>query len=370
MRSSSRKNNAQGKIAMKRRLLKTSSNALILSIGLHLLLFLMLGTLYRQRTMQPSEPSTTLVLEKTRPRIPLRRLKRRPHLPIAVATAPRNMQPTKVINVRPTSLQPSARAVLHRETTILLQTPGLPTPAAVGYSGGGASPVPGFAGKIGNGIGTGVAVGRSASGGAKRFLMRPNEAPVADIAELTLPALALTKIGRHIVANRTVDKVDIVFVIDGSGSMKNDINAVREHLSHMTDLVDAAQIDFTLGIVAFRAGTGYTLLGMDFEVIPQTRSIARIQKILGQLRCSGDEKALDALVRAADEVRFRRDADVHFILVTDEYVSGAYSSIDVLTKMKTAKIRVDVIGRDEPSQKFLAKSTGGLWLPISSLAVH
>ena len=355
---------------MKRLLQKTIPNALILSIGLHLLLFLMLGTLYRQRAVPLLEPATELALEKIRPRIPLRRLKRPPHRPIASTTAPQKMQPTQVINVQPTSLQPAATAVLHRETNIRLQTPGLPTPEAVGYTGGSAAPVPGFSGKIGNGISTGVAVGRSATGGAKRFLMQPNEEPVADIAELTLPALALTKIGRHIVANRTVDKVDIVFVIDGSGSMKNDINAVREHLTHMTTLFDAAEIDFTIGIVAFRAGTGYTLLGMDFEVIPQTRSIARIKKILGQLRCSGDEKALDALVRAADEVRFRRDADVHFILVTDEYVSGAYSSIDVLTKMKTAKIRVDVIGRDEPSQKFLAKSTGGLWLPISSLALH
>ncbi len=356
---------------MKRLLRKTIPNALILSIGLHLLLFLTLGTLYRQKSVQPLEPSTELALAKIRPRTPLRPLKRPPHVPIESTTVLQKMQPTKVVKVQPTLLQPAAPAVLHRETTIRLQTPGLPTPAAVGYTGGSASPVPGLDGSIGNGVGSGVPVGRSRTGGgAKRFLQSPNEETLDGIAELTLPALALTKIGRHIVANRTVDRVDIVFVIDGSGSMKNDINAVREHLSHMTELLDAADIDFTIGIVAFRTGTGYTLLGMDFEVIPQTRSIAQIKKILGQLRCSGDEKALDALVRAADEVRLRRDTDVHFILVTDEYVSGAYSSIDVLTKMKMAKIKVDVIGRDEPSQKFLAKSTGGLWLPISSLAVH
>ena len=356
---------------MKRLLRKTIPNALTLSIGLHILLFLIFGALYRQSPVQLLEPSTELSLAKIRPRVPLRPLIRPPHVPLESTTVHQKMQPTKVVNVQPTPLQPSATTVLHRETTIRLQTPGLPTPAAVGYTGGNAVTVPGFGGKIGNGVGTSVSVSRSGtSGGAKRFLQSPNEESLPAIAELTLPALALTKIGRHIVANRTVDKVDIVFVIDGSGSMKNDINAVRAHLSHMTDLFDAAKIDFTIGIVAFRAGTGYTLLGMDFEVIPQTRSIAQIKKVLGQLRCSGDEKALDALVRAADEVRVRRDADVHFILITDEYVSGAYSSIDVLTKMKMSKIRVDVIGRDEPSQKFLAKSTGGLWLPISSLAMH
>ena len=86
----------------------------------------------------------------------------------------------------------------------------------------------------------------------------------SDIGGLTLPDLALNKIAKHIIASKRTNLVDIVFVIDGSGSMKNDVDAVREHLNSMTDMFDDAGIDFTIGIVAFRAGTGYSLLGLDF----------------------------------------------------------------------------------------------------------
>ena len=55
------------------------------------------------------------------------------------------------------------------------------------------------------------------------------------------------------------------------------------------------------------------------------------------MKCRGGEKALDALMRAADEVTVRRNTDVHFILITDEYVSGNYSAKDVLIKMTNAK---------------------------------
>jgi hypothetical protein len=152
--------------------------------------------------------------------------------------------------------------------------------------------------------------------------------------------------------------------------MKDNINAVRNHLNQMTELFDDAELDFTLGIVIFRDNTGYNMLGWDFELVPQTRSVSQIKRLLGQVKCRGGEKALDALMRAADEVTVRRNTDVHFILITDEYVSGNYSARDVLIKMTNAKIKVDVIGRDEPFQKFITRSTGGLFLPISSLGAQ
>ena len=135
----------------------------------------------------------------------------------------------------------------------------------------------------------------------------------------------------------------------------------------MTDLLKAAELDFTVGLVAFRDGTSFSLLGWDFQVTPQTTSIQEIKKKLAAIHCRGGEKALDALVQAAVEVKFRRGAERRFILVTDEYVSGSYSPKKVLRKLKSEKISVNVIGRDEPFQKLLVQSTGGLWIPISRL---
>ena len=189
----------------------------------------------------------------------------------------------------------------------------------------------------------------------------------SEVSRLTQPDVALLKIGRHLLKTRKSDTLDVVFIIDASKSMRNDIDAVRKHLNQMTDLLEAGGLNFTIGLVAFRDGTSFSLLGWDFQVTPQTTSIQEIKKKLAAIHCRGGEKALDALVQAAAEVKFRKGAERRFILVTDEYVSGSYSPKKVLRKLKSEKISVNVIGRDEPFQKLLVQGTGGLWIPISSL---
>ena len=194
-----------------------------------------------------------------------------------------------------------------------------------------------------------------------------NQTMLSELSQLTQPDVALVKIGHHLVKTRKTDTLDIVFVIDASKSMRNDIDAVRKHLNQMTDLLDEGGLDFTVGLVAFRDGTSFSLLGWDFQITPQTTSIQEIKKKLAAIHCRGGEKALDALVQAASKVKFRRGAERRFILVTDEYVSGSYSPKKVLRRLKSEKISVNIIGRDEPFQKMLVQSTGGLWIPISSL---
>ena len=183
----------------------------------------------------------------------------------------------------------------------------------------------------------------------------------------TMPDVGLIKIGRHLLKTRKSDTLDIVFVIDASKSMRNDIDAVHNHLNQMTDLLKTANLDFTVGLVVFRDGTSFPSLGWDFQVTPQTTSIREIKRNLASIDCRGGEKALDALVQAAAKVKFRRGAERRFILVTDEYVSGSYSPKRVLNTLKSKKIGVSVIGRDEPFQKMLVQGTGGLWIPIASL---
>ena len=354
---------------------KNIPKALIISIGLHILLFLTLGALYRQKPDRYIEAGTAFDIAKIRLRTPRLPVKRLPHIPLKPTVMPESMQQTQVLQVKTPLLQRPVTSVSHQDLPLELQTPELSSAthseARIHGKGLQAKPVSGSGSRIGIGLGSGVfGSGGKPERNAGRFMAETNTQPTSDIGGLTLPDLALNRIAKHIVANKQTNLIDIVFIIDGSGSMKNDVDAVREHLTSMTDLFDGAGIDFTIGIVAFRAGTGYSLLGLDFEVIPQTRSMDQVKRVLAQLKFRGDENGLDALIRAADEVTFRTDAEIHFIFVTDEYVSGAYSSIDVMMKMKTSRIKVDVIGRDEPFQKFIAKTTGGLWLPISSLTIQ
>lgn len=45
--------------------------------------------------------------------------------------------------------------------------------------------------------------------------------------------------------------IDVVFVVDASGSMQDNINAVAEHLAQMTDAYKASEIDYRLGLTHF-----------------------------------------------------------------------------------------------------------------------
>ncbi len=348
---------------------KVIPHALVISIGVHVLLvFLMIG-LYKTKPILIEDLTFLEISEMPKQRA-IRTLKRK-NLSPPKFTPIKQEQIENVVSTHIPTLS-KTKQIIHRNPITPLRGFSLPEPRTLGMNNAGINaPVP----SISEGIATGYGLGRFKPQTVVRNVTRNSFMPLMDdtlasIGDLPLPNVILARIGQHIVTNRTKDVVDIVFIIDGSGSMKDNINAVRNHLNRMTDLFDVAQLDFTIGIVIFRNSAAYNMLGWDFEVIPQTRSVLKIRRALTQVKCRGGEKAVDALIRAADEVQYRKNADVHFILITDEYVSGNYTASDVLQKMKKCNIKVDVVGLDEPFQKFITRTTGGIWLPIASLGIH
>ena len=358
---------------MKRRFGKSIRNALMLSFILHIVLMLVLVASHRSNP-GGEEDATYVDITKTYPK---RRTKLTPKhkpriLPELVPVKMKRGQP-KVAAAQPVPLPPATVPFTHKNPEIPNQRFTLPTLRAseIGKPGmsAGASIISEDVGEE-SGIGEFVPRNIYRPSVTLQFVKPPVEEILPDIGELMLPDIALVRIGEHILANNTTGIADIVFVIDASGSMKDNIDAIRNYLRKMTDLFESAELDFTLGVVIFRDSTAFAMLGWDFEVIPQTRSVTKIKRSLARVKCRGGEKTMDALVRAADEITPRQDAKLHFILVTDEYVSGAYAANDVYRKMKEAKIQVDVIGRNEPFQRFIARGTGGLWIPISSLGTQ
>ena len=205
--------------------------ALLISIGLHILLFLTLGTLYRQKLDRHIETGTAFEITKIHlrtSRLPMKRLPQILPKPIVV---PESMQQTQVLEVKTPSFQQPVTSVSHQDVPLELQTPELSTAAHSAEHNYGkglqAKPVSGN----GSGIGIGLGSDISGSGGKPSrhtggFMAGTNAQPASDIEGLTLPDLALNRIAKHIVASRRTNLVDIVFIIDGSGSMKNDVDAV------------------------------------------------------------------------------------------------------------------------------------------------
>ena len=201
----------------------------------------------------------------------------------------------------------------------------------------------------------------------KRDSSQQTEKQSETVAENAPPAsreeqigTALEGIAESIAGGTSSSPVDIVFLLDASGSMEDNIRAVGGQFRRMVEVFQEKEVNFTLGIITFK------YLDRDTIVFPQTRDYAKYQYLLEShvIQRGGDERAYDAIVKSIQRVKFRSNADRRFILVTDEATKGSYPITEVLSQCRTAGVKLDVIGIDRTLDKALAAQTGGLWFPI------
>ena len=171
---------------------------------------------------------------------------------------------------------------------------------------------------------------------------------------------ALAGIAESIADGETEDAVDLVFLLDISGSMIDNIRAVGRQLNRMVTVFEEKGIDFTLGIVIFR------YLESDTIIHPQTRDSEKFKRLLTThvVAAMGDERAHNAIIKTIRRVNFREGVNRRFVLVTDELTKGSYTLSEVLTQCFKNNITVDVIGINHTTHRALTTKTGGLWFPI------
>ncbi|GIX06385.1 MAG: hypothetical protein KatS3mg115_0788 [Candidatus Poribacteria bacterium] len=185
---------------------------------------------------------------------------------------------------------------------------------------------------------------------------------------------ALARIGESIAQGSPSGRADVLFVIDASGSMHDNIAAVADNLYSLTDALTQEGIDFRLSVVQFRElETGNRIEMTGWSSDPET--LRQQMRAMGVL---GNERALDALVQALSLRRFRADADRHLVLVTDEPVSTRWKEPRAAEELKARilseaienRLHIQVLGAGEAFQRELAIRTGGLFQPIPSGASH
>ncbi|MDE0040753.1 MAG: VWA domain-containing protein [Candidatus Poribacteria bacterium] len=182
-------------------------------------------------------------------------------------------------------------------------------------------------------------------------------------------AHALKRIADHIISTRETDKVNIVFVVDTSASMRDNIQQVADHLNTMTVAFETINLEYHLGMTEFSVRRE----GQRVKANSLRRDVGLIRRNMQQARLSGDEHALDALVDTLNHIEFHPDADKHLVLVTDEHATTSMAITANATKEMRARviqeclrkeIRTNVLGFTEPFQKRIAEETGGLWQEI------
>ena len=180
----------------------------------------------------------------------------------------------------------------------------------------------------------------------------------------------LQTIASGIASGQDSPTVDIVFLLDTSGSMEDNIRAVGRRLVDMVEIFQAEQLDFTMAMVPFK------YLAQHFH--QPTKDYQRYERLLENLECGGAERAYNAIVKSIVRIKFRPGARRRFILITDAPCTGPYTIQEVLQRCWAAEITLDIIGgvtdrteADDPlkaerEQKALARKTGGMWFPIPS----
>ncbi|KAB3535453.1 VWA domain-containing protein [Alkaliphilus pronyensis] len=162
------------------------------------------------------------------------------------------------------------------------------------------------------------------------------------------------------------NKLDIVFIIDRSGSMGSSINNVKNQISDFTDLLEGQGISYRLGLVTYED---------DVTVYPLTSNVNRFKRDLGRIDVSGGtENGLDAIYDAVNSYIFDISAAKYFVLIGDERIYSDYGRTENSIKnlLKNNNIILTSIGPNSSSDpaksqlKSISDATGGLYLDLDS----
>ena len=187
-------------------------------------------------------------------------------------------------------------------------------------------------------------------------------------AEIEAPKSPLRMIAEEMIKKSEGEgPVDVIFLLDISRSMQDNIYAVARRLEEMASVLERGSLDFQIGIVTFH--TRQPLMKESVKFMKLTSDVEKVRKELRKVQCSGGEKSLNAIMKSIDEVKFRKESSRRFVFVTDEAAGGDYKSSAVMGALYRSRITVDVIGIDEPFQRSLAAQTGGIWIPIKNLSL-
>ena len=199
---------------------------------------------------------------------------------------------------------------------------------------------------MGNSWGGGSTSGGANVGGVFVYMMK-------DIAQ-TLAEASVTK------------KVDVVFVLDETASMIDNIRGIRAYVDFLFEAFEREGHDATFGLVTFTDET---------RKYGRTDDLGTFKNWLFKIGVDGGgditEAGLDGLMTAVTETKFRKGAQRFIVLASDgafhdaDYDGkSAYSLDQVIETLQNAQVRVDVIGIDYLPIRQIALATGGTWRAI------
>jgi von Willebrand factor type A domain len=160
--------------------------------------------------------------------------------------------------------------------------------------------------------------------GKENLIVRENRKPVSDI-----------QVGPD--TTRGASQLDIVFILDVTGSMGEEINGVKNNIVAFGNSLSSKGVDYQLGMVTF--------LDVVEKIYPLSSDLQVFKNYVGQQFAHGGddapENSLDALANGA-ALEFRSRAKPIFIWITDE----TYHQSDNITSKSASAVLQTLLGKD------------------------
>ena len=201
----------------------------------------------------------------------------------------------------------------------------------------------------------------------KRYVtVNPNDTHEKNSVDIGKSLVEIAERASHDSVNQAVD---LVFVIDGSLPMKALGTKVERRMTDMARVFEESVIDYQFALIWFQnlGSSKITVEPLQRGFLPIQESFLRLPgaKFKGPVAGYG----LDAIMRGLTDLKFRWDAEKHFVVVTNTKLQTTWGTGDeknelfekILDWCKQDEIRINVIGIDEEIQVQLADQTDGRW---------
>ena len=180
----------------------------------------------------------------------------------------------------------------------------------------------------------------------------------------------MTELARNLADAAIVQEIDLVFIVDKTGSMEDNVRGIRAYMDLFFEHFARLGHDAAFGLVTFADA-----MTKKPKVQGVTTDHGKFKNWLYKIKFEGGgdlaESGLDALMAALHKVKFRGNTQRFFVLVSDGAFHDAdydgrseYSQDGVIETLQQQGVRVDVIGLNFLPIKQLAWATGGTWRAI------
>ena len=133
--------------------------------------------------------------------------------------------------------------------------------------------------------------------------------------------------------------VDVTLIIDCSGSMGDEIQAVRTNAQSFVDRMEASGADYRIGGVLYGS--------IIYDTLHPTADFNRFRDFVSNAAAIGGDEISSLAVQAATEMNYRPDAQRIFVLITDDWViqqNAELTEADLVEMLWDTKARLYTIG--------------------------